>query len=97
MAGVYDGKYLRLYFNGELKGQMAATGSIATTNDAVIIGDKEIGGSDGFIGYLDTVRVWSVGRTQAQIKDGMTGDVSGQSGLVADWRFNAPALAPLKI
>ncbi len=88
VAGVYDGKKLRLYVNGQLVGEQAASGLIATTTDPLIIGIKSIGGSDGFVGYLDGIRIWSVGRTRSKIQQGMTGDVSGQSGLEAEWRFD---------
>ena len=90
VAGVYDGQKLKLYLDGQLVGEQAATGSMSTTNDPLVIGNKSIGGMDGFVGYFDNVRIWSVGRTKTQIQQGMTGSVSGQSGLAAEWRFDMP-------
>ena len=43
-----------------------------------------------FNGYLDDVRLWSVARTQEQIKAGMWGLQGTEPGLEGWWQFDAP-------
>jgi hypothetical protein len=60
VAATYDGATLSLYVNGTLAASAAATGSVAQTPDALIIGSKTANSiaGDRFYGLLDEVRVY---------------------------------------
>ncbi|MBS1664829.1 MAG: T9SS type A sorting domain-containing protein [Bacteroidetes bacterium] len=99
IAVAWDGtnaSSMRLYVNGVSVGTLTSNGSISTgvTNPT---GTFRIGNwSDAAPRYLngivDEVRVWSVTRTQAQIKAGMYGTVAtNTSGLTAYYNFNLNA------
>jgi hypothetical protein len=62
IAATYDGASMRIYIDGVLTAQQAASGAIATTTNSLYIGSKGIGGTIGnhFLGMLDDVRVYNV-------------------------------------
>jgi hypothetical protein len=81
---------MRLFFNGVLVAQNDATNSL----NSVRSGDQGFlgkwNGSPDFRGQLDDVRIWSLQRTEEQIRQGMAEPVDpAAAGLVAWWRFDA--------
>ena len=96
VAGTFDGRYLKLYFDGDLKSTVD-NGSTVTINygDANLVFGAEPGSGSSitngwfFTGKLDEVRIWSVARTQTEIKANMHTELSGsESNLVAYYNFN---------
>ncbi|HZN10681.1 MAG TPA: LamG domain-containing protein [Blastocatellia bacterium] len=87
LAGVFDGSELRLYVDGQLEASGPLFGSISVNSTPLYIGASQEGAagaiSDFFRGNLDEVRVWSVARTEAEIRGGLT----TTAGLTARWAF----------
>jgi hypothetical protein len=83
IAWVYDGATLKLYVNGNLKGQKAANGQFTATNIPFAIGRSIAGGGLNFYwgGRIDEVSAWSKALTQAEIQamiaDELTGNETG--------------------
>lgn len=83
-----------VYVNGEEQSIVSTTGGASTTTAPVAPTDYvTIGASSNLTaGYLngdaDSVRLWTVARTEAEIRDGMHTDLPGATGLVGDYRFD---------
>lgn len=58
VAGVCDGRELRLYQNGELVGTMPRLGGVRDTSAPVCLGNFSPGHSAHFSGRLDEVKIW---------------------------------------
>ncbi len=83
-ALVYDGANIKLYYNGELVVDQAK--SINTLSANFFIGKWS---SDYFYGMIDEVRVWSVARTQDEIRSTMNTKLSGsESNLTAYYKMD---------
>lgn len=90
-AGVWDGAQALLYVDGDLADTAVGAGSpIADTALPFILGsDNTFSPERYFAGDMDEVRVWSVARTRAQIRDGMnTPPLNTEPGLEAHWTFD---------
>lgn len=97
-AAVYDGKYLRLYLDGE-QIHFVETKNGGTVNLAIAY-DGHNWESDGFAigrsagyaryfnGYISECRVWNVARTLDEIENGICYVDPTSEGLVGYWRFN---------
>lgn len=96
-AAVYDGRYLRVYLDGE-QIQFVETKNGGTINlsmaydghtwdDTFAIG-RSVGHQRFFNGLVSECRVWNVARTQAQLQDGICYVDPTTPGLIAYWRFN---------
>lgn len=97
-AAVYDGKYLRLYLDGE-QIHFVETKNGGTVNLAIAY-DGHNWESDGFSigrsagmarffdGYISECRVWNVARTLDQINNGLCYVDPTSEGLIGYWRFN---------
>jgi len=87
VAGTWDGSTMKLYFNGEEVGSIAASGTLSMDNTIWISRsdpDEQMANS-----WVDEVRLWSVVRTQDQIKKNMFKELSGsESGLENYWKLN---------
>ena len=86
VAVVYDGANLICYLNATSVGSIAVTGALFTTANNLQLGDYNA--AEPFKGLMDDVRVWNVARTQAQINEGMTKQITTASGLVANWKMD---------
>jgi hypothetical protein len=88
VAGTFDGSYLKLYINGELK-KTKDTGSersIATSGYDLIMGDYF---GQALNATISEVRIWGIARTESQIKDNMSGELTGdEEGLIGYWKLN---------
>lgn len=79
------------YINGELVGSWAEAGALPSIGDPVQIG-SDVQYTNTPAGAIDEVRLWSVARTQAQIRSTINVPVNtAQPGLVAVWPLNASA------
>ncbi len=76
LAGTYDGKALKIFLDGELKNQREADGGINyASNNSLIVG-ANCGPGEGpygsyFKGFIDELRIYNYGLTQAEIMSDM--------------------------
>jgi hypothetical protein len=92
VAGVCDGTQKRLYIDGVLNTQVAYSAALVANNVPVVIGGNlEIPNRD-FNGDIESVRVWSVARSAADIDNNKLRLLRGsEAGLLGDWGFNEGA------
>lgn len=92
VAMVYDGVTLKYYRNGFLLGQVPATGNMIQNDFPTGIGFiSTLVQPENLIGYINEVRIWSVARTQAEIRANMSISLSNpatQTGLKAYYTFD---------
>ncbi|MCB1740722.1 MAG: LamG domain-containing protein, partial [Gammaproteobacteria bacterium] len=97
--GEFDGVLqARVYVDGRLVHQMAATGVIGdasasggTPDGRLLVGRDEDGGP-GFAGRLDELRIWSSARSRAEVIAGLDSAPEATApGLQASWRFSEPS------
>jgi len=69
VAATYDGATMKLYYNGVLVKQQAASGAIATTKNKLAVGTKigTANAGDYFDGKLDEVRLYDRGLSAAEV------------------------------
>lgn len=90
-AWVYDGAAIKLYVNGNLKGQKAANGNFTATDIPFAIGRSIAGGGLNFYwgGRIDEVSAWSKALTQAEIQAMVQDELTGtETGLQMYYKFN---------
>jgi PKD repeat protein len=81
-------KLLRFYVNGDLEDEVTAPISILDNPRDLYIGRQEALSMD-LDGFIDTLEIWSVARSQWQIRRAMTGaPTRDEYGLVGCWDFN---------
>jgi endo-beta-N-acetylglucosaminidase D len=91
VAATYDGATMKIYINGVLNANQAATGSIVAS--AAFTLGRNYAASRSLDGRLDEVRVWTRARTAAEIAASAC-SAGSLAGLEAYWRCNeSPALA----
>ncbi len=87
-AAVYSvaENYARLYVDGELAAEEVGYGLLENTGDLYL---GSFSGTEGFLGQIDEVRIWSVARAQEEIRCAMHRSLEGnEEGLVGHWRMN---------
>jgi len=72
-AGTYDGKAIKIYINGDLSNELAATGAIATTSDVLTIGADKGGIGNRFDGTIDEVGLFNRALTPDEVIQTMDG------------------------
>ncbi len=94
VAMVYDGATLKFYRDGYLLSQVPCTGNLITNNLLTTIG--QLAGpihpaNMQLLGFINEVRIWSVARTQAQIRTYMNSSLPAtpQTGLAGYYVFNS--------
>ena len=88
IAVVFDGAHRLHYINGEVTLNIADTGPVGPSSDPVRIG-SDVSYAHSPLGTIDEVRIWSVARTQAQIRAGLMHHLTGPAaGLEALWPFD---------
>lgn len=90
IAATYDGVKLKLYVDGALDGEKLCSGAVSTGTSNIKIGMRPFFPFQSyFAGNIDEFRIWSVARTQCEIKAYMKCEITGTaSGLVANYHFN---------
>lgn len=91
VAATYDGVKSRLYVNGVCTDSIAYSAPIMYANNVnLTLGDHSGAYVRRYQGRIDEVRIWSVARTAAQIKNNMNSEFcSAQTGLRAYYKFNS--------
>jgi hypothetical protein len=91
VAGTYDGTKLTIYINGvDEDTDSSPLDSIKTNSNNLVIGSDAIStGTKLFDGAIDEVRVWSVARSEDEIRETMCKRLSGsETGLAGYWRLD---------
>jgi len=92
LAQVYNGdtNTFSAVINGVTAGTKKVTGGLKTVNSDLSIGfSPTFSGQSGFTGRIDELRVWSVARTDAEIKSTMNKRLTGtETGLVTYFHFD---------
>ncbi len=92
VAATFDGSAKALYLDGEEIANVPWAGPIALNEFNVILGANEEKSGRSLTGRLDTVRIWNVGRTEAQVQAAMRRRLYGnETGLVGCWRLDEDA------
>lgn len=94
IAVTYDGTQRLHYINGELVGTFPEAGALPLSSDPLRIG-SDVQWVHTPAGAIDEVRLWSVARTQQQIRDGINVTNPSGPGLVAVWHLDGNALDPV--
>jgi hypothetical protein len=94
IAVTYDGANRRHYIDGELVAVFPETGPLPASSLPLYLGsDPQLTNNSG--ASIFEVRLWSVARTQAQIRSTMTQQIDGpMPGLVAIWHLAGNATDP---
>jgi hypothetical protein len=88
IAVVFDGAQHMHYINGEMVASQALTGPLTTSTDPMRIA-SDVAFAFTPTGSIDEVRLWSVARTQDQIRTGLMGTInSATTGLQAVWHLD---------
>ncbi|MBT3632620.1 MAG: T9SS type A sorting domain-containing protein [Candidatus Marinimicrobia bacterium] len=87
LSGTYDGSMVRLYVDGNEVNETAFSDNIGAGDTGFYVG----GLADNFFqGLIDEVRLWNVGRSQADIQADMSSSLNGdEAGLVGYWPLDA--------
>ncbi len=89
IAGTFDGTSSKLFLDGTLISEKAASGGGLDTNDnPLMIGSVR---TNGYYvdGAVDEVRIWNIARSADQIRQNMYRELEGnEAGLVAYYDFN---------
>lgn len=99
IAWVFDGGTHRYYVNGASVGSSAdGGGAISTPTDYatsnpkandIVLGTNSHGAIANFAGDIDELRVWGTARTQSEIQNNRSTELSGnEPGLVGYWTLN---------
>ncbi len=81
---------LKLYVNGILQASIDVSGTLTTSEGVVInLGENPTWTGRLFNGVMDEVRVWEVARTEQEIQENMTIELTGsETGLIAYYPMN---------
>ena len=71
LTATYDGTRMKLYYNGELKVETAATGRIDTNDVPLSIGRNSEGNREHYVGLIDEVAIWNAALDESEIKKAM--------------------------
>lgn len=85
VAVTYDGSWARFYIDGVRVSTAALSNNGAGRTGSVYLGRDAGGTPYAFEGYLDEVRLWSVVRSEAQIRDNRFAELRSGTGLEAAW------------
>jgi hypothetical protein len=94
VAATYDGFFMKIYLNGQLKGTLQVTGTLGASSNPLLIGQQD-GEPEGFVGSVDETRIWGRALSECEIQNNMNcqlyGDnnaLASQNALLAYFRYN---------
>jgi len=91
VAVVFNGTKRLHYINGELAASFDETGPLATSTSDMRIG-SDVSWQFPPTGAIDEVHLWSVARTEAQIRFDLGREITApEAGLIGSWPFNGNA------
>jgi hypothetical protein len=99
VTGVYDGQYSYLYLNGVLKGQVAMSGSVASTTYPLELANQNSSNTTFFDGNIDEVAIWNDALMSAEVTalynsgsglsaSSNSGNYTSSGNLQGYWSFN---------
>jgi len=92
IAVSWDGATRRHYVDGELAGEAVLAGPLPTNDSPLRIG-SDVSWQFTPAGAIDEVRLWSVGRSEAQLRAAINRSISSpEPGLIAVWSLDASPL-----
>ena len=71
VTATYDGKQMKMYYDGEVEVEGDAKGKIDTNDVPVSIGRNSEGNREHYIGLVDEVAIWSVALDKDEIQKAM--------------------------
>ena len=71
LAATYDGSVMKLYYDGEVKVETAASGKIDKNDVPVSIGRNSEGNREHYIGLIDDVAIWDVALSDDEVQQAM--------------------------
>jgi hypothetical protein len=90
LAGVFDNGVAKIYLDGVNVGQTTGlTGPLVNTGGTLTIGN---GDGEPWAGRIDSVRIWSIPRTQSEIQEWMFYAIEDMPDLLASWHLDGNAL-----
>ncbi len=84
----YDGAVVRMFVDGLLEYQASWNLPVLPGGSHMALGNNFPGADEHMAGLLDEIRIWSVVRTEADIRANMSATLSPQPGLFAYYRFD---------
>lgn len=90
LAAVYNGTSMKLYVNGIMQAMIDVQGT-PTLGEGVVMnfGENPTWPGRFFNGVLDEIRIWETARTEEEIQQNMTLELTGsEPGLVGYWPMN---------
>ena len=89
LGATYDGTTMKLYQDGAEVASTSTSGTLATNSIDIYLGRFNDGANSSIDCLIDDVRIWNVARTQAQIDDNKSVELTGsESGLIGYWKLN---------
>ena len=87
LAATYDGKIMKLYYDGKVAVEADAKGKIDTNDVPVSVGRNSEGNREHYIGLIDDVAIWSVALDEGEINEAMDRvfDVEPEGKLSTRW------------
>ncbi|MFA6472817.1 MAG: LamG domain-containing protein [Candidatus Latescibacterota bacterium] len=87
IAATYDGSVGKVYINGRLDASASWANGVTDSGTSFLIGSRS--GTTFYIGQLDEVRMWTVARTETQIRESMCRTLVGnEANLAAYYRLD---------
>jgi hypothetical protein len=92
-AMVYDGRYLKFFLDSSFVDSIAVTGDLTTNSLTTKVGYSAGLNPNWFTqywGYIDEIRLWTVARTEAQLKQSAftnLSDIKNYTGLISYYDF----------
>jgi hypothetical protein len=94
LIGIYDGRTIKLYVNGELAGIENLSGAISANDLPLTFGERSTGGLP-FTGYLSNIQIYGRALNQTEIEtiylNGLPGDPLPYPELLGWWLLNGDA------
>jgi hypothetical protein len=87
IAATYDGSTVKIYINGNLSLSAPWTNGVTDSGTNLLLGSRS--GTTFYLGQMDEVRVWTIARTAAELRESMARTLVGnEAGLAAYYRMD---------